>query len=114
MDMVRTEIHRDSQGYPYTDYMIHQAFAGGMVLALCCDYRIITSGKGFMCMNEVKSSRSIHICLSYTTNSVNTRSLLAPPFQNRLALFLRIVFPILNIFETLSSPADGLSPSFSR
>ncbi|ADV21442.1 enoyl-CoA hydratase/isomerase [Cryptococcus gattii E566] len=29
------------------------AFAGGMVLALCCDYRIITSGKGFMCMNEI-------------------------------------------------------------
>lgn len=48
------EIHCDFQGYPNTDYMIHQAFAGGMVLALCCDYRIITSGKGFMCMNEVK------------------------------------------------------------
>ena len=29
------------------------AFAGGMVLALACDYRIMTSGKGLMCMNEV-------------------------------------------------------------
>ncbi|KAK8865663.1 hypothetical protein IAR55_000808 [Kwoniella newhampshirensis] len=30
------------------------AFAGGMILALCCDYRIITSGKGYLCMNEVQ------------------------------------------------------------
>ncbi|WWC88118.1 uncharacterized protein L201_003022 [Kwoniella dendrophila CBS 6074] len=30
------------------------AFAGGMILALCCDYRIITSGKGFLCMNEIQ------------------------------------------------------------
>jgi len=29
------------------------AFAGGMVLALACDYRIMTSGKGMMCMNEI-------------------------------------------------------------
>ncbi|WVQ71084.1 hypothetical protein IAR50_000609 [Cryptococcus sp. DSM 104548] len=27
-------------------------FAGGMVIALACDYRIMTSGKGWMCMNE--------------------------------------------------------------
>ncbi|WRT65924.1 uncharacterized protein IL334_002875 [Kwoniella shivajii] len=30
------------------------AFAGGMILALSCDYRVITSGKGFLCMNEVQ------------------------------------------------------------
>ncbi|WWC68412.1 uncharacterized protein I206_102339 [Kwoniella pini CBS 10737] len=30
------------------------AFAGGMILALSCDYRIITSGKGFLCMNELQ------------------------------------------------------------
>lgn len=29
------------------------AFAGGMVLALACDFRLINSGKGLMCMNEV-------------------------------------------------------------
>ncbi|ODN84292.1 hypothetical protein L202_00273 [Cryptococcus amylolentus CBS 6039] len=29
------------------------AFAGGMVIALACDYRIMTSGKGWMCMSEV-------------------------------------------------------------
>jgi enoyl-CoA hydratase/carnithine racemase len=29
------------------------AFAGGMVLALACDHRIMTNGKGLMCMNEV-------------------------------------------------------------
>ncbi|WVN90185.1 uncharacterized protein L203_105421 [Cryptococcus depauperatus CBS 7841] len=28
-------------------------FAGGMILALCCDYRIMTSGIGFMCMSEL-------------------------------------------------------------
>nr|XP_019011851.1 uncharacterized protein I206_02686 [Kwoniella pini CBS 10737]OCF50632.1 hypothetical protein I206_02686 [Kwoniella pini CBS 10737] len=31
-----------------------EAFAGGMILALSCDYRIITSGKGFLCMNELQ------------------------------------------------------------
>ncbi|WVR05613.1 hypothetical protein IAU60_002635 [Kwoniella sp. DSM 27419] len=30
------------------------AFAGGMILALSCDYRVITSGKGYLCMNEVQ------------------------------------------------------------
>ncbi|TYJ52181.1 hypothetical protein B9479_007226 [Cryptococcus floricola] len=30
-----------------------QAFAGGMVIALACDYRIMASGKGWMCMSEV-------------------------------------------------------------
>ncbi|TXT04336.1 hypothetical protein VHUM_04103 [Vanrija humicola] len=29
------------------------AFAGGMVLALSCDFRVMTSGKGMMCMNEI-------------------------------------------------------------
>ncbi|OCF32917.1 enoyl-CoA hydratase/isomerase [Kwoniella heveanensis BCC8398] len=29
------------------------AFAGGMILALSCDYRIMTSGKGYLCMNEL-------------------------------------------------------------
>lgn len=32
------------------------AFAGGMVLALACDYRLMTSGKGLMCMNEVTTT----------------------------------------------------------
>ena len=31
----------------------NSAFAGGMAFALSCDYRIITSGRGFLCMNEV-------------------------------------------------------------
>lgn len=28
-------------------------FAGGMLLALCCDYRLMTTGRGWMSMNEV-------------------------------------------------------------
>lgn len=28
-------------------------FAGGMLLALCCDYRLVTSGRGLWSMNEV-------------------------------------------------------------
>lgn len=32
------------------------AFAGGMVLALCCDFRVMTSGKGLLCMNEISFS----------------------------------------------------------
>ena len=30
------------------------AFAGGMMLALACDFRIMTSGKGMLSMNEVR------------------------------------------------------------
>ncbi|ORY24682.1 ClpP/crotonase-like domain-containing protein [Naematelia encephala] len=30
------------------------AFAGGMILSLCCDFRLITSGKGLLCMNELQ------------------------------------------------------------
>lgn len=29
------------------------AFAGGFILALACDFRVMTSGRGLMCMNEV-------------------------------------------------------------
>ena len=32
-------------------------FAGGMMLALCCDYRVMTNGErrnAWMCMNEVR------------------------------------------------------------
>ncbi|KAH8089045.1 ClpP/crotonase-like domain-containing protein [Filobasidium floriforme] len=29
------------------------AFAGGFLLALCCDYRLMTDGKAWCCMNEV-------------------------------------------------------------
>lgn len=28
-------------------------FAGGMLIALSCDYRLMTTGKGWMSMNEV-------------------------------------------------------------
>jgi len=33
-------------------------FAGGMMLALCCDYRVMTDGEkrnAWMCMNEVRA-----------------------------------------------------------
>lgn len=30
------------------------AFAGGMILALCCDYRVMTANRGMMSMNEVR------------------------------------------------------------
>jgi enoyl-CoA hydratase/carnithine racemase len=29
------------------------AFAGGFILAMSCDFRLMTSGRGLMCMNEV-------------------------------------------------------------
>ncbi len=32
------------------------AFAGGMLLALACDFRIMNSEKGMMSMNEVSGS----------------------------------------------------------
>jgi hypothetical protein len=34
------------------------AFAGGFLLALCCDYRLMTDGKAWCCMNEVSLARS--------------------------------------------------------
>ncbi|WVQ85591.1 hypothetical protein IAT38_007757 [Cryptococcus sp. DSM 104549] len=54
------------------------AFAGGMVLALCCDYRVITSGKGWFCMNEVVFGSAIpnafHEILRYKIpNQANLR-----------------------------------------
>ncbi|RXK42536.1 enoyl-CoA hydratase/isomerase [Tremella mesenterica] len=48
------------------------AFAGGMILALCCDYRVMTSGKGLLCMNEITFSS---------------------PLPNSFAAFLRIRIP---------------------
>jgi enoyl-CoA hydratase/carnithine racemase len=41
---------------PATCAKLLPAFAGGMILALACDFRLITSGKGLMSMNEVKPS----------------------------------------------------------
>lgn len=35
------------------------AFAGGMVLALACDYRVMNAKKGMMSMNEVRSQANI-------------------------------------------------------
>jgi hypothetical protein len=34
------------------------AFAGGFILALACDFRLMTSGRGLMCMNEVSTTPS--------------------------------------------------------
>lgn len=37
-------------------------FAGGMMLALCCDYRVMTDGKkrnAWMCMNEVRAPSTL-------------------------------------------------------
>lgn len=39
--------------------MMHVAFAGGFMLALCCDFRLMTDGKAWACMNEVRPL-SIH------------------------------------------------------
>lgn len=35
-------------------------FAGGMLIALSCDYRLMTTGKGWMSMNEVSFLISLH------------------------------------------------------
>lgn len=32
---------------------LYLAFAGGFLLALCCDFRLMTDGKAWCCMNEV-------------------------------------------------------------
>lgn len=40
-------------------------FAGGMLLALCCDYRLMTTGRGWMSMNEV--SRLWEVTVIYPT-----------------------------------------------
>ena len=29
------------------------AFAGGLLLALCCDYRVMRKDRGYLCMNEI-------------------------------------------------------------
>jgi enoyl-CoA hydratase/carnithine racemase len=37
-------------------------FAGGMMLALCCDYRVMTDGERrntWMCMNEVRAPATL-------------------------------------------------------
>lgn len=39
-------------------------FAGGMLLALCCDYRLMTTGRGWMSMNEVSHPGKLSPALS--------------------------------------------------
>ena len=48
---VVTELHPLSPSRP--------AFAGGFLLALCCDYRLMTDGKAWCCMNEVGPETSL-------------------------------------------------------
>ena len=36
--------------------MSGHAFAGGLLLALCCDYRVMNAERGYACMNEVHFS----------------------------------------------------------
>jgi hypothetical protein len=49
-------------------------FAGGMMLALCCDYRVMTDGEtrnAWMCMNEVRAPQTL--LSGYRTVILNAR-----------------------------------------
>lgn len=64
----------ESQGQGFTDSLLisglvpivaainGHCFAGGMMFALCCDYRVMTDGEkrnAWMCMNEVRAHQTL-------------------------------------------------------
>ena len=67
------------------------AFAGGMVLALCCDFRVMTSGKGLLCMNEVTP---LPLLYHETRDRRLTGKIsFSSPLPNSFAAFLRLRIP---------------------
>ncbi|KAL7423712.1 hypothetical protein Q5752_001294 [Cryptotrichosporon argae] len=56
------------------------AFAGGMVLALCCDFRVMTSSKGLLSMNEIS---------------------FGSPFPNSFSALLALKIPPRHLRDTL-------------
>lgn len=63
-----------------------------MVLALACDYRIMTNGKGLMCMNEVS------LVFEFTTHEFqqkrpNEQMSFGSPLPNSFSTILRLRLP---------------------
>ena len=65
-----------------------------MVLALACDHRVITSGKGLMCMNEVSETLS---SVSYSSSTSDDLQLVfGSPIPNSFGAILRLRMPYGN------------------
>lgn len=64
-----------------------------MVLALACDHRVITSGKGLMCMNEVSETSSRGSCSS---TSDDLQLVFGSPIPNSFGAILRLRMPYGN------------------
>lgn len=59
-------------------------FAGGMLLALCCDYRLMTTGRGWMSMNEVG-----YLAQAFCQSQADTQLLIGEPIPSDVSNVLK-------------------------
>lgn len=91
------------------DADVGTAFAGGMVMALACDYRIMTTGKGLMCMNEVcpiSPSPNVHLIQDRTAHKPRCR--LARRCQTRSDVYCAYASRVHLNYATVCSGIDSI------